>query len=58
VLGRKVAEAENLIVVEVVANEMRLVIEDELANEATPQTDEMYSGCRDRDRLKGLSGSG
>src|SRR5215831_16880646 len=28
------------------------------ANEATPQTDEMYNGSRDRDRLKGLSGSG
>ena len=26
------------------------------ANEATPQTDEMYSGCRDRDRITGLSG--
>jgi hypothetical protein len=29
-----------------------------IPNEATPQTDEMYSGRRDRDRLKGLSGSG
>ena len=28
------------------------------SNEATPQTDEMYSGCRDKDRLTGLSGSG
>ena len=30
----------------------------DIANEATPQTDEMYSDRRDRDRLKGLSGSG
>ena len=29
-----------------------------MANEATPQTDEMYSACRDRDRLTALSGSG
>jgi hypothetical protein len=29
-----------------------------MANEATPQTDEMYSSCPDRGRLKGLSGSG
>ena len=29
-----------------------------LTNEATPQTDEVYSGCRGRDRLKGLSGPG
>jgi hypothetical protein len=27
-------------------------------NEATPQTDEMYSACRDRDRLTAVSGSG
>jgi hypothetical protein len=27
-------------------------------SEATPQTDEMYSGCRDRDRITGLSGPG
>jgi hypothetical protein len=30
----------------------------EMPNEATPQTDEMYSSCPDRGRLKGLSGSG
>jgi hypothetical protein len=30
----------------------------EESNEATPQTDEMYNGRRDRDRLKGLSGPG
>jgi hypothetical protein len=29
-----------------------------IPNEAAPQTDEMYSGIRDRDRLTGLSGPG
>jgi hypothetical protein len=36
----------------------RLFLRQKVANEATPQTDEMYSGSRDRDRLKALSGSG
>ena len=31
---------------------------EEMTNEATPQTDEMYSACRDRDRLTAGSGSG
>jgi hypothetical protein len=34
------------------------VWDGERPNEATPQTDEMYSGCRDRDRITGLSGPG
>jgi hypothetical protein len=35
-----------------------ITFDDGNANEAAPQTDEMYSGIRDRDRLTGLSGSG
>jgi predicted ATPase len=36
----------------------RAQLHSKIANEATPQTDEMYSGCRDRDRITGLSGPG